>query len=325
MRKNRFADLNAAKLVFADPADHITGKDFDTVQELYGVVASIDRFHHKADFVLIQIAGIVIEIVTDTDRGSLLANAVCALVIKLDSCCRIGFGKIDAFQIDKTFGCRAAGLCDALNGNFLDQPLVVRFHCIKAVHHVIDTVRLVRCGIAQCQQRAKLFQPFFCLLALDRLRFINDQNRVCLCDNVDRAAGAELVQLHVNAPRVLTLGIERLRVDNHDIDGTVGRKAVNFCELGRIIDEKPDFLAVFLREMLLCHLKGLINALADGDARHDHDEFAPTIVLVQLIHGLDVGIGLADTGLHFNRQVVATFQLVRRLELIGALYLLQML
>ena len=77
--------------------------------------------------------------------------------------------------------------------------------------------------------------------------------------------------------------------------------------------------------MLLRHLKGLINTLADGNTRHDHDEFAPTVVLVQFIHGLDVGIGLADAGFHFNRQIIATFQLVRRLDLIGTLYLLQML
>ena len=31
VRKNRFADLNAAKLVFTDLADHVTGKDFDTI------------------------------------------------------------------------------------------------------------------------------------------------------------------------------------------------------------------------------------------------------------------------------------------------------
>lgn len=162
-------------------------------------------------------------------------------------------------------------------------------------------------------------------MPLDRLRFVDNQNRVRLCYNVNRTAGTELIQLHVNAPHVLTSGIECLRVDNHDIDGAVRRKAVNFCELGRIIDEEPDFLAVFLCKMLLCYLKGFINVLADGDARHDHDELAPAVVLVQLVHGFDIGIGLADAGLHFNRQVVTTFQLVRRLELIGSLHLLQML
>ena len=77
------------------------------------------------------------------------------------------------------------------------------------------------CGVAQRQQRVKLFQPFLCPLALDRLRLVNNQNRVGLCNNVDWTAGAELIQLHVNASRILTSGVERLRVDDHDIDGAV--------------------------------------------------------------------------------------------------------
>ena len=97
--KNRFADLNAAKLVFADLADHISRKDFDTVQELYGVITSVDSLDHKADLVLIQIAGIVIEIVTDTDRRIFLANTGRTLEVKLNGRCWVSFGKIDAFQI----------------------------------------------------------------------------------------------------------------------------------------------------------------------------------------------------------------------------------
>ena len=175
-------------------------------------------------------------------------------------------------------------------------------------------------GVAQRQQRAKLFQPFLRLFSFDRLRLVNNQNWVRLCNNINRTTGTELVQLHVNTPRVLTLGIERLRVDNHNIYGAVRRKAVNFRELGRIIDKEPDLLAVFLRKMLLCHLKGLINTLADGNARHDHDELAPTVMLVQLIHRLDVGIGLANARLHFNRQVISSCQLLRRRKLSAPLY-----
>ena len=323
--KNRFADLNAAKLVLADLANHVSGKDFDAVQKLHGVVPPVNRLDHKANFVFVQIAGIVIEVVTDTHRSGSLANTGRTLAIKLNSCRWVSFGKIDAFQVNKAFGCCAAGFRDALNGDFLNQPLIVRLHCIQSIDHIVDTVRLVGCGIAQRQQRAKLLQPFLGLLALDRLRLVNNQDWIRLCDNINRAAGTKLVQFHVNAPCILPFGIERLRVDNHDIDGTIRCKAVNFRELGRIVDEKPNFLAVFLRKMLLRHLKGLINAFADGNARHDHNELAPTVVLVQLIHGLDVGIGLADTGFHLNRQVIAAFQLVRRFDLIGALHLLQML
>ena len=66
---------NAAKLVFADLADDVTGKDFDAVQELHGVIASIDGLDHKADFVLVQIAGIVIKIITDSDCCRFLPDA----------------------------------------------------------------------------------------------------------------------------------------------------------------------------------------------------------------------------------------------------------
>ena len=178
------------------------------------------------------------------------------------------------------------------------------------------------CGITQRQQRIELFQPLFCLLALNRLRLVNNQNRICFCDNVNRAAGTELIQLHVNTPRVLTFGVERLRVDNHDIDGTVRRKAVNLRELGGIVDEEADFLSIFLRKMLLRYLKGLIDALADGNARHNHDELAPTVVLVQLIHGLDIGVSFSDTGFHLNCEIIAALQFLGRLDLIGALNLL---
>ena len=323
VRENGFADLNTAELVFTDFADHITGKDFNAVQELYGVIASVNGFHHKADFILIQIAGIVVKIVADPNGCRLFTQPLCTFEIKLNGCCRICFGEIDAFQIDKAFGCRAAGFCDTFDGDLLNKTLVVGFHCIKPVHHVIDAVRLMCCGITQRQQRIELFQPLFCLLALNRLRLVNNQNRVCFCDNVNRAAGTELIQLHVNAPRVLTFGVERLRVDNHDIDGTVRRKTVNLGELGGIVDEEADFLSIFLRKMLLRHLKGLIDALADGNARHDHDKLAPTVVLVQLVHGLDIGIGLADAGFHLNRQIIAAFQFLRGLDLIGTLHLLQ--
>ena len=76
--------------------------------------------------------------------------------------------------------------------------------------------------------------------------------------------------------------------------------------------------------MLLGHLKGFVNTFSNGDAGYNHDELAPTVVLVQLVHGLDIGIGLADAGFHFNRQIITTFQLIRRLDLVGALHLLQM-
>ena len=73
-------------------------------------------------------------------------------------------------------------------------------------------------------------------------------------------------------------------------DGDVRCKAVNLCKLGRVINEEAHLLAVFLGEVLLRYLKGLVDILADRNARHYHDEFAPAVMLIELIHGLDIGI-----------------------------------
>ena len=48
--------------------------------------------------------------------------------------------------------------------------------------------------------------------------------------------------------------------------------------------------------MLLCHLKRFVHALPDGNAGNHDDEFRPTILLVQFIHGLDIGVSLAHAG-----------------------------
>ena len=58
--------------------------------------------------------------------------------------------------------------------------------------------------------------------------------------------------------------------------------------------------------MIGSDLKRLLYTLTDGNARNNNDEFAPTIPLVQLEHGLDVNIGLARTGLHLNVQRAST-------------------
>ena len=76
--------------------------------------------------------------------------------------------------------------------------------------------------------------------------------------------------------------------------------------------------------MLLRHLKGFIHTLTDGDAGHHHNELAPAVVFIQLVHGFDVSVGLADAGLHLDGQVVMPLQMLGGLELTCTLHLLQM-
>ena len=134
-------------------------------------------------------------------------------------------------QIDVPFRCRRTRFCDALDSNLLHQPLVVCLHRIEPIDHVVDAVRLVRCRIAQGEQRTKILQPFLCRCAFHGLRFVDDYDRVRLGDNVDRPTAAEFVEPHIDASRILALRIERLRIDDHDVDRVVGSKPIDLREL----------------------------------------------------------------------------------------------
>lgn len=117
--------------------------------------------------------------------------------------------------------------------------------------------------VAQGDHRVELFHPLFGLLALHRLRFINNQDRVRLCNNVNGPTGTELVQLHINTAGLFAFGIERLRIDDHDIDGTIRGKAVNFRQLCGVVDKEADLLAVLFCKVILCDLKRFIHTLTD--------------------------------------------------------------
>lgn len=312
--ENRLSNLDAAELVFADLANDIPGENLHPVKKLHGVVPPIDELDHKAVFVLVQIAGVVVQVKANTHFHRLFAYTLCALEIKLQGGCGVGFGKIDSFQIDITLCGHAAGFSNAFHGNLFHQPLVVGLHGVQPIDHIVDAVRLVGGGVTQGEQGMELLQPLLGLLAL-----------FCLGDDVNGAARTELVQLHIDAPGILAPGVERLGIDDHHIDGAVGGEAVDFGELRGIVDEEADLLPIFLSKMLLRHLKGLVHALPDGNARHHNDKLAPPVMLVQLVHGLDVGVCLADTCFHLDSQVVMPFQMLGWLDLTRALYLLQML
>ena len=174
-------------------------------------------------------------------------------------------------------------------------------------------------GVAQSEEGVELLQPLLGLLALHGLRLVDDQDGVGFGDDVNGAAGAELIQFHVDAPGVLAPGVEGLGVDDHHIDGAVGGKAVDLRQLGGIVDKEPDLLPILLRKVLLGHLERLVDTLPDSHAGYHHDELAPAVVPVQLVHGLDVGVGLAHAGLHLNGKIVVPFQPGRRSNLVGPL------
>ena len=186
----------------------------------------------------------------------------------------------------------------------------------------------MRCGVVEREKRIEGLQRLLRHVAAHLLRLVHDDDRAICGNDVNRAAALKLVALRVDDARFLAPAIlfqrsgEGLRVDNHHIDAAVGRKAVQLVQVGAGIDEEPRLFPVMLHEMVNGDLEGLLHALANGDGRHDHDELAPAIALVQLEHGLDVDIRLARSGFHFHVQRTASQPLRKGSGLINLVVLL---
>ena len=82
--------------------------------------------------------------------------------------------------------------------------------------------------------------------------------------------------------------------------GVVGGKVINLCKSSGIINKETDFLSVLFRKMLFRHLKRLKHTLSNGNTGHYNDELTPSIMLIQFIHGFNIGIGLSYAGLHLD-------------------------
>ena len=186
----------------------------------------------------------------------------------------------------------------------------------------------MRCGVVEREKRIEGLQRLLRHVAAHLLGFIHDDDRAICGNDVNRAAALKFVALRVDNARFLAPAIlfqrsgEGLRVDNHHIDAAVGRKAVQMVQVGAGIDEEPRLLAVMLHEMVNGNLEGLLHTLANGDRRHDHDELAPAIVLVQLEHRFDIHIGFARAGFHFHIQRTASQPLRKGSGLINLVVLL---
>ena len=84
------------------------------------------------------------------------------------------------------------------------------------------------------------------------------------------------------------------------MNAVIRSKGINLSELLRVVDEVLHALTIFSSKVLCHTLKTLEHAFADGNTWHYNHKFRPAIAGVQLIHGLDVGIGLTRTCFHLN-------------------------
>ena len=77
--------------------------------------------------------------------------------------------------------------------------------------------------------------------------------------------------------------------------------------------------------MIRSNFKSLFDTLTNGNRRHNHNEFTPAVLLVQLEHSLDIHIGLTGSGLHFDIKAASAqilYQFFGLLDIVLALKLL---
>ena len=147
---------------------------------------------------------------------------------------RTGLGRfagrnVDCFQIQVGVGPGQAAHRDAAHGDFLHQLLVVGVESIEPVN--LGVLLPVGGGIAENHQRREFLEGVHRLGAFHLLRLVEDHDGAVAGDHVDGAAGLKVVQFLINAPGILTAGVEGLDVDHHDVDAGTGREAFEIVEL----------------------------------------------------------------------------------------------
>ena len=179
--------------------------------------------------------------------------------------------------------------------------------------------------IVQAEQRIKLFKALLCSGASHFLRFVQNDNRMICLDNINRFSAAEFIQFRADTTGILAADIECLNIDNHHINVCTLAEVVNLCQILGIVYKETSLLAVIFHEVFLHGIKALANALTDSNARHNHDELVPAVLLVEFEHGLYIHIGLAGAGFHLHVKRAGAHSAggdgVRQLDIVPCLHL----
>ena len=327
MRLNRFSDLDSPHILLYHITDNLALANNCAVRESYRAVKRLNVGNGIAVFILLHFAGLVVEVIADgkLKHFPLMTALLCHFDFKL---ChrRLVRRKHNVFEI-KILACAGKVLyLKALDLNLLDEFLIERIQSVKYIDKVV--LLCVRGRVVQAEQRIEVLKSFLRDLTAHFLRFVQNDNRSVRLDNINRAAGTELITLGIDNTSFLALAVlfqrggKRLRIDNHDINAGAGGEVVQLVQVGAVVDEEASLLAILLHEMVGGNLESLIDALTNCNTRHDHNELAPPVKLVQLKHGLDVDIGFTRTGLHLYVERAAsdiTDELVRKFNIVFTL------
>src|SRR5690606_35395692 len=128
------------------------------------------------------------------------------------------------------------------------------------------------------KQRIKILHILQRLFSINRLWFINNKNRISLCNNFNRFTCSKLIQFLIYSPRIRTTRIKRLCIYNHHADPTIRSKAFDILGTARAVNEWVDLMAEHFLKVILRYLERLIYTFPDSNTRYNNNEFAPAIM-----------------------------------------------
>ena len=161
----------------------------------------------------------------------------------------------------------------------------------------------MRGGIAERAKRLERKNRLLRFCAFHVLRFVEDDDRAGGLDELNGLPPGKPVVVLVND--ILRL-VERLYVDNHQLQVVAVGEAAQVAQAAAVVDEMAERrLVVEVPEVLLHHPNGSFHAFPDGDGGHHHDEFFEAVAVVQLEHGAQIDIRFARARLHFDGEIFA--------------------
>ena len=304
VRADRLADLQPPFVVLRDVPRRRARRQLQSVGQRQRIGARIDLRHRPPVAVLRHLSGQDEQVVPLTHSPPRFLRSGLAAHLQLHPSRRSALAlnaQLHPFDVQVTLCALQPAHLDAACRDLLHELLVVGVQRVQPVHRVV--LRLVRRRVPQDHQGIELLQRIRRLLPFHLLRLVQHQDRTVGSDHVDGPAALEAVLLLVDAPLIRPGRVERLHVDDHDIDAAVRGEPFQLAQPAAVVHERPGLLAVVLLEVLRRHREALLHPFADRHTRHHHDELRPAVSPVQLEHRLDVAVGLAGTGLHLHVEV----------------------
>ena len=281
------ADLRALDDLLVDVAQRLAELEHLAVLELYELVAhcGADVVDHPAALVVAVLAALLVEVVAGLHRDGLALLRAVGLA-HVDG--HLGGERVGLDGLEPHVRAVEVRLgLDRVHADALHQVALEGVDRREAVDHVVGL--LVRGRVAQHEQRVQALDGGLGLLGVvDALGLVDDDDGLAGAHELARAeAAGELLAGTVEEVALLRGAIllealvERVDVDDHDLDGARRGEVTHRPHVLRVVHEVVERRAVVERlEVPAGGLEALEDALADGHARHDDNELGDAVAAV---------------------------------------------